>query len=103
VESAGWTGLRFGLSELQSEVHWLLIAHLIYDIYCGVSCGSQFFPHDFHVIGILDSIWTVDLAHLLRHFAVDVAFLTVTIGANPNFAVETFYKVGVPIIDFCTP
>ncbi|KAH9539854.1 hypothetical protein CY35_15G078800 [Sphagnum magellanicum] len=38
------------------------------------------------------SIWTVDLAHLLRHFAVDVAFLTVTIGANPNFAVETFYK-----------
>ncbi len=80
-------------------------AHLsfIYDFYCGVSCGSQFFPHDFHVNGILDSIWTVDLAHLLRHFAVDVAFLTVTIGANPNFAVETFYKVGVPIIDVCTP
>lgn len=38
------------------------------------------------------SIWTVDLAHLLRHFKVDVAFLTVTIGANPNFAIETFYK-----------
>eukprot|EP00249_Psilotum_nudum_P021739 c28224_g5_i1 orf=400-1254(-) len=38
------------------------------------------------------SIWTVDLAHLLRQFAVDVAYLTVTIGANPKFAVETFYK-----------
>ncbi|XP_024403500.1 guanylyl cyclase 1 [Physcomitrium patens] len=38
------------------------------------------------------SIWTVDLAHLLRHFKVDVAFLTVTIGANPSFAVETFYQ-----------
>jgi hypothetical protein len=38
------------------------------------------------------SIWTVDLAHLLRHFKVEVAFLTVTIGANPNFAIETFYK-----------
>lgn len=39
------------------------------------------------------SIWTVDLAHLLRHFAVDVAFLTVTVGANPNYAGESFYKV----------
>ena len=44
------------------------------------------------------SIWTVDLAHLLRHFKVDVAFLTVTIGANPNFAIETFYKVISPSI-----
>lgn len=38
------------------------------------------------------SVWTVDLAHLLRHFALDVCFLTVTIGANPGFALETFYK-----------
>lgn len=38
------------------------------------------------------SIWTVDLAHLLRRFSVNVSFLTVTIGANPNFALETFYK-----------
>ncbi|KAH9301561.1 hypothetical protein KI387_013144, partial [Taxus chinensis] len=38
------------------------------------------------------SIWTVDLAHLLRRFSINVAFLTVTIGANPHFALETFYK-----------
>lgn len=38
------------------------------------------------------SIWTVDLAHLLRRFSINVSFLTVTIGANPNFARETFYK-----------
>ncbi|KAJ7524924.1 hypothetical protein O6H91_17G028000 [Diphasiastrum complanatum] len=38
------------------------------------------------------SIWTIDLAHLLRQFCVDVAFLTITIGANPVLAVETFYK-----------
>ena len=37
------------------------------------------------------SIWTVDLAHLLRHFGVDVLFLTITIGANPDFAHESFY------------
>lgn len=45
--------------------------------------------------GLMNSIWTVDLAHLLRHFAVDVAFLIVTIGANPNFAVEIIYKVSL--------
>lgn len=38
------------------------------------------------------SVWTVDLAHLLRHFSIEVSFLTVTIGANPKFALETFYK-----------
>ncbi|CAN6471538.1 unnamed protein product [Victoria cruziana] len=38
------------------------------------------------------SIWTVDLAHLLHRFSVRFSFLTVTLGANPEFAVETFYK-----------
>ncbi|KAH7306302.1 hypothetical protein KP509_22G005500 [Ceratopteris richardii] len=51
--------------------------------------------HDLKSLGQLcctSSIWTVDLAHLLRLFNIEVIFLTVTIGANPNFAVETFYK-----------
>ena len=34
------------------------------------------------------SIWTVDLAHLLRRFGVDVTFCTITLGANPEFASE---------------
>ncbi|GAQ91159.1 Guanylyl cyclase domain containing protein [Klebsormidium nitens] len=38
------------------------------------------------------SVWSVDLAHLLRRFGVDVQLLTVTIGANPGFADEKFYK-----------
>jgi hypothetical protein len=41
----------------------------------------------------LCSIWSVDLAHLLRRFSVEVQYLTVTIGANPGFAMEKFYKV----------
>lgn len=68
---------------------------------CGLACvlmvlntlGIQ--GHDIKSLGQLcctSSIWTVDLAHLLRLFGVDVVFLTVTIGANPSFAVETFYK-----------
>ena len=43
------------------------------------------------------SIWTVDLAHLLRSFGLDVQFLTVTIGANPNFANETFYMENMEV------
>jgi hypothetical protein len=39
------------------------------------------------------SVWTVDLAHLLSEFnVVDVVFYTITIGANPEFKDQTFYK-----------
>ena len=38
------------------------------------------------------SIWTVDLAHLLRRFGVDVRFFTITLGANPEYAAESFYR-----------
>ena len=34
------------------------------------------------------SIWTVDLAHLLCRFGLDVTFCTVTLGANPDFVSE---------------
>jgi len=38
------------------------------------------------------SIWTVDLAYLLHKFSVSFSYFTVTVGANPNFSMETFYK-----------
>lgn len=36
-------------------------------------------------------MWTVDLAHLLRKFCLDVTFTTLTLGANPQFCNESFY------------
>ncbi|CAI9759721.1 unnamed protein product [Fraxinus pennsylvanica] len=42
------------------------------------------------------SIWTVDLAYLLQKFSVRFSYCTVTLGANPNFYVETFYKEQLP-------
>ncbi|CAI9091593.1 OLC1v1026663C1 [Oldenlandia corymbosa var. corymbosa] len=42
------------------------------------------------------SIWTVDLAYLLQRFSVKFSYFTVTLGANPNFSVETFYKDQLP-------
>jgi hypothetical protein len=37
------------------------------------------------------SIWTIDLAHLLARFGVEVSFCTITIGINRNYANERFY------------
>lgn len=37
------------------------------------------------------SVWTVDLAHLLRHYGMGVVFLTTMVGANPDYANEVFY------------
>ena len=34
------------------------------------------------------SVWTIDLAHLLRRFGVEVTFCTVTLGANPDYVHE---------------
>ncbi|KAG8085800.1 hypothetical protein GUJ93_ZPchr0010g9035 [Zizania palustris] len=38
------------------------------------------------------SIWTVDLAYLLNKFSVYFSFFTVTLGANPQYSAETFYR-----------
>lgn len=38
------------------------------------------------------SIWTVDLAYLLRRCGLEVELTTITIGANPEYAKESFYK-----------
>ncbi|KAK3034943.1 hypothetical protein RJ639_032343 [Escallonia herrerae] len=45
---------------------------------------------------LLCSIWTVDLAYLLQKYSVSFSYFTVTLGANPNFSVETFYKEQLP-------
>ena len=37
------------------------------------------------------SIWTIDLAHLLRRFGMSVVFTTITVGTNPEYADELFY------------
>jgi len=38
------------------------------------------------------SIWTVDLAYLLRRSGLSVELTTITLGANPEYASEGFYK-----------
>ncbi|XP_030932631.1 guanylyl cyclase 1 isoform X2 [Quercus lobata] len=42
------------------------------------------------------SIWTIDLAYLLHKFNVSFSFFTITVGANPSYSFETFYKEQLP-------
>ena len=37
------------------------------------------------------SVWTVDLAHMLRKFGLEVRYTTLTLGTNPGYAEEAFY------------
>ncbi|KAM0014431.1 putative guanylate cyclase [Helianthus debilis subsp. tardiflorus] len=39
-----------------------------------------------------DSIWTVDLAYLLQKLSISFSYITITLGANPNYSLETFYE-----------
>jgi len=48
------------------------------------------------------SIWTVDLAYLLNKFSVSFSFFTVTLGANPQYSAESFYRVRVLTNYYCT-
>ncbi|KMZ72506.1 hypothetical protein ZOSMA_162G00270 [Zostera marina] len=39
-----------------------------------------------------NSIWTIDLAYLLHTFSVAFSYHTTTIGANPDYCVEAYYR-----------
>ncbi|XP_056169532.1 guanylyl cyclase 1 isoform X3 [Syzygium oleosum] len=43
-----------------------------------------------------NSIWTVDLAYLLQKFSVKFSYYTVTLGANPGYSDEIYYKEQLP-------
>lgn len=42
--------------------------------------------------GYHQSTWTIDLCYLLRRFGVDHVYATVTLGVNPMFQKECYYK-----------
>ncbi|KAK1355257.1 Guanylyl cyclase [Heracleum sosnowskyi] len=44
----------------------------------------------------LTSIWTIDLAFLLQKFAVSFSYFTVTLGVNPEYSTEIYYKEQLP-------
>lgn len=86
-----------------SGSHFVEVPHInqLHSWDCGLACVLMVL----RTLGIKDcnvqeleelccttSIWTVDLAYLLQKFSVNFSYFTVTLGANPSFSVETFYK-----------
>ncbi|XP_023763768.1 guanylyl cyclase 1 [Lactuca sativa] len=68
---------------------------------CGLACVlmvlrtlglNHFDIQDLEDLCCTTSIWTVDLAYLLQKLSIRFSYFTVTLGANPDFSVETFYK-----------
>ncbi|XP_047158513.1 guanylyl cyclase 1 isoform X3 [Vigna umbellata] len=97
-------------SNIDSHPSSLLCSHLpdvphvnqIYTWDCGLACVLMVLRtigvnnYDIQALAELcctNSIWTVDLAYLLQRFSVTFSYFTVTFGANPNYCVESFYKL----------
>lgn len=88
------------------EKEALLVPHIRqqYNWDCGLACAlmvlramgvSVVSLQDLHAECKTRSVWTVDVAHLLARHGCKLMFLTVTVGANPDFASETFYKTSM--------
>lgn len=87
--------------------HFIDVPHINqqYTWDCGLACVLMVLRtlgvydcdiQDLEDICCTTSIWTVDLAYLLHKFSVIFTYCTVTLEANPDFSVETFYKEQLP-------
>ncbi|KAI5578886.1 hypothetical protein POPTR_008G062100v4 [Populus trichocarpa] len=87
--------------------HFVQVPHIkqLHSWDCGLACVLMALNtigiNNCSIQGLADlcctsSIWTVDLAYLLQKYSVSFSFYTVTLGANPNYSVETFYKEQLP-------
>ena len=87
-----WRRLADGVPHVRQTYNWDcgLACVLMSLRYMGAPTGC-----DLRVLRQLcptTSVWTVDLAYLLRRFGAEVTFCTITLGANPEFAAESFYR-----------
>lgn len=91
------------LVPLNRRSHSVDVPHVqqLFNWDCGLACVlmvlktlgiSHYDVHDLKKLCCTTSIWTVDLAYLLHKFSVSFSFFTVTLGVNPEFSAESFYK-----------
>jgi hypothetical protein len=75
-----------------------------FDWDCGIACiqmillqlgqildASALFG-ELPILGVPESVWTIDLANILRHFKIDCVYYTVTCGVDPGYQDETYYR-----------
>uniref|UniRef100_A0A8C6ZJG2 Guanylyl cyclase domain containing 1 n=1 Tax=Nothoprocta perdicaria TaxID=30464 RepID=A0A8C6ZJG2_NOTPE len=70
---------------------------------CGLACSRmvlQYLNHldndefqkAIHELRLTKSIWTIDLAYLMRHFGVKHKFCTQTLGVDKGYKNQSFYR-----------
>ncbi|ONK62023.1 uncharacterized protein A4U43_C08F36000, partial [Asparagus officinalis] len=90
-------------ASISRRSHFVDVPHVrqLFSWDCGVACVSMVLmtvgvgDFDIHQLAELcstTSTWTVDLAYLLHKFSVKFSFFTVTLGANPKYSAESFYR-----------
>ncbi|CAH1445364.1 unnamed protein product [Lactuca virosa] len=92
-----------GKKDLSIQSHFIDVPHIkqkhTWD--CGIACVlmvlrtlhiNHYDIEDLQAFCNTNSIWTVDLAYLLHKFSINFSYITVTLGANPSFSLESFYK-----------
>ncbi|KAH9766782.1 hypothetical protein WN944_017907 [Citrus x changshan-huyou] len=100
------SGRKCGDSILPSA-HFVEVPHInqLFSWDCGLACVLMVMRtigiNNCNIQGLAEqccttSVWTVDLAYLLQKFNVGFSYFTITLGANPNYSVETFYKEQLP-------
>ncbi|XP_020114104.1 protein GUCD1 isoform X2 [Ananas comosus] len=91
------------LASFAARSHFVDVPHVrqLFNWDCGLACVLMVLRalgieccdiHDLEKLCSTTSIWTVDLAFLLHKFSVNFSFFTVTLGVNPNYSAETFYR-----------
>ncbi|XP_010905388.1 guanylyl cyclase 1 isoform X2 [Elaeis guineensis] len=91
------------LVPLNRRSHSVDVPHVrqLFNWDCGLACVlmvlktlgiDHYNIHDLEKLCCTTSIWTVDLAYLLHEFSVSFSFFTVTLGVNPEFSAESFYR-----------
>nr|XP_043632334.1 guanylyl cyclase 1-like [Erigeron canadensis]XP_043632335.1 guanylyl cyclase 1-like [Erigeron canadensis] len=88
---------------INGHSHFIQVPHIkqLRSWDCGLACvlmvlrtlGLDHYDlQDLEEICRTTSIWTVDLAYLLQKLSISFSYFTVTLGANPDFSVENYYK-----------
>jgi hypothetical protein len=74
-----------------------------YDWDCGIACiqmilrklGQVCDAYDLRAnLGIGESVWTIDLANILRHVKIECVYYTITCGVDPSYKDKEYYKNG---------
>lgn len=92
-----------GKKDVLIQSHFIDVPHIkqehTWD--CGLACVlmvlrtlgiNHYDIEDLEAFCNTNSIWTVDLAYLLHKFSISFSYITVTLGANPKFSLESFYE-----------